>query len=58
MATLRRAGGTSLMGRDPILISPLVGLSRPASSRSKVLLPHPEGPTSTKNSPSLIVRCN
>ena len=33
-------------------ISPPLISSRPASIRSKVDLPHPEGPTSTTNSPS------
>ena len=34
-------------------IWPDVGNSRPATMRSVVDLPHPEGPTSTRNSPGL-----
>src|SRR5690349_19880288 len=37
-------------------MSPLVGASSPAIRRSVVLLPHPEGPTSTRNSPSAMSR--
>src|SRR5580692_5424943 len=37
-------------------ISPLVIASRPAIRRSSVDLPHPEGPTSTTNSPSSMSR--
>ena len=35
---------------------PLEMLSRPATIRSAVVLPHPEGPTSTMNSPSPMSR--
>src|SRR6185312_3928448 len=35
-----------------ISTSPELGVSSPASMRSKVVLPQPEGPTSTRNSPS------
>ena len=38
-----------------IRMRPLVGASRPAISRSTVLLPLPDGPTSTSSSPSAIV---
>jgi hypothetical protein len=34
-------------------ISPVVGRSNPAIIRNVVDFPHPEGPTITKNSPSL-----
>src|SRR4051812_28465600 len=37
-------------------MSPEVGCSSPAMSRSAVDLPQPEGPTNEKNSPSLISR--
>src|SRR5204862_4990383 len=39
---------------SPIEMVPEVMFSRPASMRSKVDLPQPEGPTSTTNSPSSI----
>src|SRR5579872_1776454 len=41
-----------LTTRSPILIRPLVISSSPAIMRRSVDLPHPEGPTSTTNSPS------
>ena len=37
-------------------MSPLVGVSMPASMRSIVVLPEPEGPTMVKNSPSAMSR--
>src|SRR3972149_2710310 len=46
----RSFGGRSLTTRSPIVISPAVISSRPATLRSVVDLPHPEGPTSTMNS--------
>ncbi len=42
--------------RSPTQILPPVITSKPAINRSRVLLPQPEGPTSTINSPSAIVR--
>ena len=33
------------------MIVPEVGVSRPATIRSVVVLPHPEGPSSAKNDP-------
>ena len=39
--------------RPPIAISPPVTVSRPAIMLSSVDLPQPDGPTSTRNSPSL-----
>ena len=56
MAMSRLAGETSLTTRSPIQIVPEVGVSRPATIRSAVVLPHPDGPTSTSSSPSPIVR--
>src|SRR5260221_7535883 len=50
----RSFGWTLLTTRSPIEIVPEVMFSRPASMRSKVDLPHPEGPTRTTNSPSSI----
>src|SRR6185437_1545716 len=54
MATSRSFGGRLLTTRSPMRISPDVMFSSPAIIRSKVDLPHPEGPTSTTNSPSRI----
>src|SRR3954468_13345386 len=50
----RSFGWTLLTTRSPIEIVPEGMFSRPASIRSKVDLPQPEGPTSTTNSPSSI----
>src|SRR5215207_2932199 len=52
MATSRSFGGRLLTTRPPILISPAVMFSSPAIIRRSVDLPHPDGPTSTTNSPS------
>src|SRR4051794_11772822 len=53
---LRSIGATSVTSRPPIRISPFVGSSSPAVIRSTVVLPEPEGPTRTTNSPSAISR--
>src|SRR5215218_8124440 len=58
MPTLRSRGGTSTPsdGADtvscPIAISPLVGVSRPATQRNVGVLPQQEGPSSTTISPA------
>src|SRR3954464_7902044 len=52
----RSLGGTSFTTRSPIVSSPALNDSRPAMMRSVVLLPEPEGPTSTTNSPSSTTR--
>src|SRR5713226_2010943 len=52
----RSFGGRSLTTRSPIEISPEVISSRPATIRSVVDLPHPDGPTSTMNSLSRMCR--
>src|SRR5690606_17785768 len=52
----RSFGGRWLTTRPPMRISPEVMSSRPAIIRSAVDFPHPDGPTSTMNSPSLISR--
>src|SRR4051812_20687675 len=39
------------MSRPPSSIVPDVGVSRPATMRSGVVFPHPEGPRSAKNEP-------
>src|SRR5699024_3373648 len=50
----RSFGGTSVTSRSPIRMRPASISSRPASMRSEVDLPQPEGPTRTRNSPSPI----
>ena len=52
MATPRPRGGTSLTVRPSIWTSPEDGFSSPATIRRKVVLPQPEGPSRTMNSPS------
>src|SRR6266508_500475 len=44
------------MSRSPRRIVPFSTVSRPAIMRNNVVLPQPEGPTSTMSSPSSIVR--
>src|SRR5918994_5000757 len=56
MAMSRSFGGTSLTTLSPMRISPSVISSSPAIIRSAVVFPHPEGPTSTMNSPSSMPR--
>src|SRR5207253_7976310 len=56
MAMSRCCGATLLTTRSPIWMRPSDTLSSPASMRKAVLFPHPEGPTSTMNSPSSISR--
>jgi hypothetical protein len=56
MAMLRSIGGRSFTTSSPMRISPEVISSRPATMRSVVVLPQPEGPTSTRNSLSRISR--
>ena len=46
----------SLTTRSPILIEPDVTSSSPATMRSAVVLPQPDGPTKIMNSPSSTVR--
>ncbi len=52
MAMSRSAGSTSLTTRPPIEQVPDEIVSRPATMRSKVDLPQPDGPTSTVKEPS------
>src|ERR1700689_5426765 len=47
----RSRGGRSSMSVPPMERSPRSGRSRPAITRSKVVLPEPEGPSSASNSP-------
>src|SRR5688500_18962305 len=48
----RSFGGTSLMRAPSTRISPALIFSRPATMRSAVDFPHPDGPTRIRNSPS------
>ncbi len=52
MAMSRSAGSISLTTRPPISMVPPVMVSSPATMRSSVDLPQPDGPTSTQNCPS------
>ena len=54
MAMSRLAGSTSLTTRPPMAISPPLISSSPATIRSRVDLPQPDGPTMTMNSRSAI----
>ena len=54
MAMSRSLGSRLLTTRSPISISPAVIASSPATMRSSVDLPQPEGPRITMNSPSAI----
>src|SRR5665647_710303 len=56
MAMSRSRGAMWLTTLSPMEIVPDVIVSSPASMRNAVVLPHPEGPTSTTNSPSATTR--
>ncbi len=56
MAMSRSLGGRSFTTRPPIVMVPELISSRPAMDRRAVVLPQPDGPTRTMNSPSLISR--
>src|SRR3990172_7178144 len=56
MAIFLARGGRSFTTSPAISTSPEDGFSRPAIIRSKVVFPHPEGPSRTRNSPSLVER--
>ncbi|CAB5149071.1 unannotated protein [freshwater metagenome] len=58
IAISRSLGATFVTSLSPIRIEPVSISSSPANIRSDVDLPQPDGPTSTKNSPSLTVRSN
>ena len=51
MLTGRRQGGTRATSWPSISMLPAEGVSKPASMRSNVVLPQPDGPRSAKNSP-------
>ena len=55
MAMSRSFGITVFTQRSPIQISPALGSSRPATMRMVVVLPQPDGPSRTRNSPSATV---
>src|SRR5260370_15384225 len=52
----RSLGGTKVTSFSPISTRPPSKGSRPASIRSAVVFPDPDGPTRTMNSPSLMSR--
>ena len=51
MPMSRRLAGVSVMSRSPTRTRPESSRSRPASERSAVVLPQPEGPSSATSSP-------
>ena len=51
----RCLGVSSLASLPPMRSTPLVMSSSPATIRSAVVLPQPDGPTSTMNSPSAML---
>ena len=53
---LRSRGSHSVTRSSPMYTSPAVGDSRPAMMLSVVVLPQPDGPTKTTNSPSVTSR--
>ena len=55
IGTRCRAPGAARQ-RPASVISPASGVSSPARSRSVVVLPQPEGPSSVKNSPGATVK--
>ena len=56
MAMSRSLDSTSLTTRPSMAMLPALMSSSPASMRSSVDLPQPEGPTRTMNSPSAMSR--
>src|ERR1051326_4119877 len=56
MAMSRSWGDRSLTTRSPTQIVPSETSSRPATMRRAVVLPHPDGPTRTRNSASATSR--
>src|SRR5579864_7089962 len=52
MLTGRRYGGTWVTSLPSMTMRPWSGVSNPAISRSSVVLPQPDGPSSANNSPS------
>src|SRR5258708_29878781 len=56
MAIRRSRGGKGVTFTPPIQTSPEVGTSSPAIMRKRVVLPDPDGPSRTRNSPSRLSR--
>src|SRR5437773_7932253 len=56
MPMLRAYGGSRSTRRSPKRISPASTSAKPAISRSSVVLPQPDGPSSVNSSPSAISR--
>src|SRR5690348_12288607 len=56
MFTGRRCGGTPVMSCPSISMRPASGVSKPASRRNRVVLPHPEPPSRANSSPRAISR--
>ena len=56
MLSGRRCGGTRVMSASASRTRPSLGRSKPATMRSSVVLPQPEGPSIVTNSPSRIAR--
>src|ERR687893_97841 len=56
MATCRARGGSPLTRCPSMSTSPDEGCSSPATIRSSVVLPQPDGPSRTRYSPSSVVR--
>ncbi len=54
MLTGRSCGSNGAMSQPSSRIRPSSGVSKPASIRSSVVLPQPDGPSSAKNSPARI----
>ena len=56
MLTSRSEAESSVTSLPPIKMLPSVAISRPAISRSVVVLPHPEGPKSVTSLPGSMVK--
>ena len=56
MLTGRRCGGTPVMSWPSIRMRPASGVSKPASMRSRVVLPQPEPPSRANSSPRAMSR--
>ena len=55
MPALRFHGGNSVTSWPASRTRPAVGSMKPATMRKVVVLPQPEGPSRTRNSPSAMV---
>ncbi len=58
MPTSRFHGGRRERSRPPTSTSPLCAWLKPAMSRSRVVLPQPDGPRNAKNSPGRIMEAD